>query len=105
MHDSSKAESDPGDAKAWTEKLETAFADRHPHPLELAEQALKDCPNDPHMAPCEYSYTWEQPREVCDERLHLVSPEANGPCPHCSKPYCRACHPNKCPKCGKSKEN
>ncbi len=50
--------------------------------------------------PCEYSYTWEQPREVCDQALHLVSPEANGPCSGCGKPYCRACHPKKCPKCG-----
>jgi hypothetical protein len=53
------------------------------------------------QAPCEYSYTWERPREVCDAALHLVSPAAHGPCRHCGKAYCRACHPLKCPKCGK----
>lgn len=53
------------------------------------------------QAPCEYSYTFERPREVCDEALHLVSPAAHGPCPHCEKSYCRACHPLTCPKCGR----
>ena len=57
------------------------------------------------QAPCEYSYTWEKPREVCDERLHLVRPEALGPCRQCDKAYCRACHPMKCPKCGHSDTN
>jgi len=51
--------------------------------------------------PCEYSYTWERPREVCDEALHLVSPAAHGPCPGCGKAFCRACHEAKCPKCGR----
>jgi len=51
------------------------------------------------QAPCEYSYTWERPREVCDHALHLVSPAAHGPCPDCGKPYCRACHPTACPRC------
>ncbi len=53
------------------------------------------------QAPCEYSYTWERSREVCDEALHLVHPSANGPCAHCAKVYCRACHPLKCPRCAK----
>lgn len=53
------------------------------------------------QAPCEYTYTWERPREVCDDALHLVSPEAHGPCPACGKAYCRACNPEKCPKCGR----
>lgn len=52
------------------------------------------------QAPCEYSHTWEKPREICDEALHLVSLQANGPCAQCGKAYCRACHPTKCPKCG-----
>lgn len=51
------------------------------------------------QAPCEYSYTWERPRVVCDEALHLVSPKAHSPCPQCGKDYCQACHPNSCPKC------
>ncbi|MEA3355967.1 MAG: hypothetical protein U9Q23_01295 [Candidatus Bipolaricaulota bacterium] len=52
------------------------------------------------QAPCEYSYTWEKPRSVCDDQLHLVTPAANGPCEKCGKAYCRACHPNGCPRCG-----
>ena len=51
--------------------------------------------------PCEYSYTWERPREVCDDALHLVSLAAHGPCAACGKPFCRACHPAKCPRCGR----
>ncbi|MGF1613394.1 MAG: hypothetical protein ACFCVA_05605 [Gammaproteobacteria bacterium] len=50
--------------------------------------------------PCEYSYTFEHPRAVCDAALHLVSPAAHAPCPACERPYCRACHPEKCPRCG-----
>lgn len=53
------------------------------------------------QAPCEYGYTTERAREVCDDALHLVSPAAHGPCPDCGKPYCRACSPKTCPKCGK----
>lgn len=52
------------------------------------------------QAPCEYSYTWERSRSVCDDQLHLITPEAYGPCAQCGKVYCRACHPGKCPKCG-----
>ncbi len=52
--------------------------------------------------PCEYSYTWERPREVCDDALHLVSPAAHGPCLACGKAFCRACHPARCPKCGRA---
>jgi hypothetical protein len=54
--------------------------------------------------PCEYSYTWERPREACDAALHLVSPAAAGPCAACGRPFCRACHPVRCPKCGNSSE-
>jgi hypothetical protein len=50
--------------------------------------------------PCEYSYTWEKPRSVCDDQLHLVTPAANGPCEKCGKAYCRVCHPDGCPRCG-----
>jgi hypothetical protein len=52
------------------------------------------------QAPCEYSYTWERAREVCDDALHFVSPAAHGPCSQCGRVFCRACHPVKCPKCG-----
>jgi hypothetical protein len=54
------------------------------------------------LLPCEYSYTWERPREVCDDALHLVSPAAHGPCLACGKAFCRACHPARCPKCGRA---
>ena len=50
--------------------------------------------------PCEHTFTTDAARMVCDERLHVVSPAAHGPCPNCQKAYCRACHPLKCPKCG-----
>ena len=49
--------------------------------------------------PCEFSFTSEGGRVVCDEALHLVSLPAHGPCPECGKEYCRACHPLTCPKC------
>jgi hypothetical protein len=52
--------------------------------------------------PCEYSYTWERPREVCDDNLHLVSLAAHGPCPACGRAFCRACHPAECPRCGQA---
>jgi len=42
----------------------------------------------------------ERARLVCDARLHLTDPAAQGPCPACGKPFCRACHPQACPKCG-----
>ena len=49
---------------------------------------------------CEYSYTREPGRMVCDDALHVVSLAAHGPCGGCGRPYCRACAPVKCPKCG-----
>ncbi len=33
--------------------------------------------------PCEHTYTREPARVVCDDRLHLVSPPAHGPCANC----------------------
>ncbi|MFH1176435.1 MAG: hypothetical protein V1750_03430 [Acidobacteriota bacterium] len=50
--------------------------------------------------PCEHTFTAERQRVVCDDALHLVSPPAHGDCPGCGKPYCRACHPAACPRCG-----
>lgn len=52
------------------------------------------------QAPCEYSQSWERPRMVCDETLHLVSTAAHADCSGCGKAFCRACHPRHCPKCG-----
>jgi hypothetical protein len=50
--------------------------------------------------PCEWSYTSEVTRLVCDEALHLVSPPAHAPCAQCGRAYCRICQPRHCPKCG-----
>ena len=49
---------------------------------------------------CEWSAAAERPRLVCDDALHLVIPAALGPCESCGRPFCRACHPERCPKCG-----
>jgi hypothetical protein len=51
------------------------------------------------VPPCEYSYTRGATRVVCDDRLHLIAPEAHAPCANCGKAYCRACQPLQCPKC------
>ncbi|MHB8764525.1 MAG: RING finger protein [Deferrisomatales bacterium] len=52
-------------------------------------------------APCEHGHTPDRVRLVCDDALHLVAAEALAPCPGCGKSYCRACHPDHCPKCGR----
>jgi hypothetical protein len=49
---------------------------------------------------CEATASAERPRLVCDDALHLVVPQALGPCAHCGKAFCRACHTSRCPKCG-----
>jgi hypothetical protein len=54
--------------------------------------------------PCEASFSTERPRLVCDAALHLVASSGLAPCDGCGRPYCRACHPHKCEKCGASKE-
>ena len=52
--------------------------------------------------PCEWSYTSEVTRLVCDEALHLVSPPAHATCTQCGRAYCRVCQPRQCPKCGQA---
>ena len=52
--------------------------------------------------PCEWSYTTEITRVVCDDALHLVSPAGHAPCAQCGKNYCRVCQPRRCPKCGQA---
>jgi len=49
---------------------------------------------------CEFSASSERPRLVCDDALHLVVPAGLAPCVSCSRVFCRACHPEQCPKCG-----
>ena len=49
---------------------------------------------------CEATFGTEQPRLVCDDKLHLVVPAGLAPCVSCGRPFCRACHGGQCPKCG-----
>ena len=49
---------------------------------------------------CEFTASTERPRLVCDDALHLVVPAGLGPCRTCERAFCRACHPEHCPKCG-----
>lgn len=49
--------------------------------------------------PCEYRHVADGPRVVCDDALHLVGRPGHAPCPECGRPYCRACHPEACPRC------
>ena len=49
---------------------------------------------------CEFTHAAERLRLVCDDALHLVSVAGLAPCFGCGKPYCRACHRERCPKCG-----
>jgi len=48
---------------------------------------------------CEFSYSTERPRLVCDDALHLVTADGLAPCAGCGKAFCRACHRERCPKC------
>ncbi len=50
---------------------------------------------------CEDNFAPERPRLACDDAVHLVSASGLAPCAGCGKPYCRACHRNGCPKCGR----
>jgi hypothetical protein len=54
--------------------------------------------------PCEWSFTADGPRVVCDDQLHIVSPAGHAPCPECGKEYCRVCSPRRCPKCGREEK-
>ena len=49
---------------------------------------------------CEFTASAERPSLVCDDALHLVVPAGLGPCTGCGRAFCRACHPECCPKCG-----
>jgi hypothetical protein len=49
--------------------------------------------------PCEASYSADRPRLVCDDALHLATPEGIAPCGECGRSFCRACHQERCPKC------
>ena len=49
---------------------------------------------------CEAGLGRERTRLVCDDKLHLTEPAGQAPCRSCAKPFCRACYPAACPRCG-----
>jgi hypothetical protein len=49
---------------------------------------------------CESTASTARPGIVCDDALHIVVASALMPCQSCGRPFCRACHPAHCPKCG-----
>lgn len=49
---------------------------------------------------CDWGLAVGPMRLVCDERLHFTTPAGQEDCPGCAKPFCRACHPAACPRCG-----
>ena len=53
-------------------------------------------------APCEFGYSADRPRLVCDDALHLVAADGLAPCAGCGKAFCRACHRERCPRCRRS---
>jgi hypothetical protein len=50
--------------------------------------------------PCDWGLGLDRVRLVCDDKLHLTEPAGQAPCGACGKPFCRACHPAACPRCG-----
>lgn len=51
--------------------------------------------------PCESCFHPNGGYHVCDDKLHIVCSRCMKPCLHCGKEYCRACHKDRCPRCGK----
>ncbi len=52
--------------------------------------------------PCEACGSAPRIHSVCDDQLHCLCPSCLSGCPACSKEFCRACHPRKCPRCGQA---
>jgi len=50
--------------------------------------------------PCEWGLGIKRTRLVCDDKLHLTEPAGQAPCQACARPWCRACSPARCPRCG-----
>jgi hypothetical protein len=53
---------------------------------------------------CEAGPGLDRVRLVCDDKLHLTDPPGQAPCSACGKPFCRACFPAACPRCGSTCE-
>jgi hypothetical protein len=49
---------------------------------------------------CEAGLGLDRVRLVCDDKLHLTGPDGQAPCSACGRPFCRACFPAGCPRCG-----
>jgi hypothetical protein len=49
---------------------------------------------------CEAGLGLDRVRLVCDDKLHLTEPAGQASCASCGKPFCRACFPAACPRCG-----
>ncbi|MFH1574427.1 MAG: hypothetical protein ABIG68_10610 [Acidobacteriota bacterium] len=52
------------------------------------------------LLPCEACGSTPKTYSVCDDKLHCLCPPCLSACPACAKQFCRACHPEKCPRCG-----
>lgn len=51
--------------------------------------------------PCEYAFSGNTARQVCDDALHLVSARGYAECAGCGKPFCHVCFAKACPKCSR----
>ncbi len=49
--------------------------------------------------PCDWGWSADPARLLCDDALHLVEAGGLAPCADCGREYCRACHPRQCPRC------
>jgi hypothetical protein len=52
--------------------------------------------------PCESCFYPQSPYFICDDTLHIVCSRCFITCQECGKTYCKACHKEKCPKCGRT---
>jgi hypothetical protein len=51
--------------------------------------------------PCESCFYPRGGYSICDDQLHIVCSACFKKCPQCGKPFCSACHKDRCPRCSK----
>lgn len=51
------------------------------------------------ILPCEECFHPKKSYLVCDDNLHIVCNRCFMACSRCSREYCRACYPIRCPRC------